>query len=78
MGGVDFVPGIMELSFVEAGLDLAAACEGDVRVLPSPDHEEFALDFSGAGEGVVVFALAEGFGVQVGGVEAGGGLYVLL
>ena len=45
----------------------------DVRVLTAPDHEQFAVDVVGAGEGVVVHAFAEAAFVDVGGVEAGGG-----
>ena len=72
VGAVDLVPAVAEVGFgarfVEAGEDLAAGFEGDVRVLAAPDYEEFGADFGGAGEGVVMVAAAErGLGV-VGGV----------
>jgi len=72
VGSVDLVPTELLFEFVKAGEDGRAAFEGDVRVLASPDHEEFALDVGGPSEGVVA-AFAEGAFVNVGGVEAGGG-----
>jgi hypothetical protein len=72
VGSVDLVPAELLFEFVEAGEDGHAAFEWDVRVLASPDHEEFALDLFCAFEGVVS-AFAEGAFVNVGGVEAGSG-----
>jgi hypothetical protein len=72
VGSVDLDPAHPSFDAVEAGLDLEAAFEGDVGILAAPDHEEFALDVGGAGEGVVLHAGAEGGFVEVGGVEADG------
>jgi len=60
VGRVNFVPRVVEVDFLEAGADLVAAFEGDVRILTSKNHEEVAFDFCCASEGVVVAALAEG------------------
>ena len=76
VGAVDLLPGETGAKFVEAGEDGHAAFGGDVGVLSAPDHEELALDFGGALEGVVVHAFAEAVLVDVGSVEAGGGLDV--
>ena len=50
-----------------------AALGRDVVVALAEDHDELAFDVAGAGEGVVVFALAERVRVDVGGEVADGG-----
>ena len=49
VSAVDLMPVEAGSNFVETRKHSHAAFRGDVRILASPDHEELALDFSGAG-----------------------------
>lgn len=59
MGAVDFKPLKVDAGFVETRLDFIATFERYVRVLSSPDVEEFPLDLVRPRERVIVFAGAE-------------------
>jgi hypothetical protein len=72
VGSVDLVPIEPGSYFVETLEDFHTAFGGDVRILATPDHEEFALDLAGASHGVVLHAFAETAFVNVGGIEADG------
>ena len=73
MGSVELMPGERRAGGRERGVDLGAAFAGDVRVLASPDHHEFAFDVGDAGERVIGFAQTETALVDVGRVETRGG-----
>ena len=59
VGTVDLMPVQAQTEFVEASEDSYTALKRDVRILPSPDHEQFAADVFSAFERVVVHTLAE-------------------
>ena len=46
---------------------------GNVRILTAPDQRQLAADLAAAGQRVGASPLAEGAGVEVGRIEAGGG-----
>ncbi len=80
MGGVDLVPLVGGADGFEAGAQKLAAGEGDVGVLAAEHEQGLRLQFVEAGEGAVGLGLgARGLagraGMDVGGVEAGGGGY---
>ena len=69
---VAHLPVETQAELVEASEHLHAAFERDVRVLPAPDHEQFAMDVFGGFERIVVHAFAEAALMDVGSVETGG------
>ena len=78
MTSVELVPGEMDAGLVEGVVDQASARGFDVAVLAPPHHHQLALDLLDAVEGVRVAALAEAAAMDVGPVEADGGLDVLV
>ena len=67
---VEFVPREVRARGSECGVNFGAAFAGHVRVLASPDHEEFAGDLRNAVERIIGHAFPEGALVDVGRVEA--------
>ncbi len=73
---IHLVPAKPDAEFVEARQHLHPAFGGDVGILAAPDNQEFATNVFGALERVVVHARGERAFMDVGGVEASGGLHI--
>src|SRR5436309_12987599 len=71
MGSVYFVPLVVHAILLQPGMNQDSTRGGNMRVLPSPDVQDFALDFAGTLQGVIVLTLSEASRVQIGGVKAG-------
>ena len=76
VSAVDLVPIEAQAKLVEASENLHATLKRDVRILPSPDHEQFATDVFSALDRVVVLALAKAALMHIRGIETGGAQYI--
>src|ERR1051325_113387 len=76
VGPVELVPSVGGANLFQLLPDQDAPLERDVRVLPAPDHQQFALDVAGALKAVVAIPLPELMVVDVGRVKAGGSAHV--
>lgn len=59
MCSVDLEPVEADISCVEASEDRGSTIERNVRILSSPDHEEFAVNLGSSRERIVVLAETE-------------------
>jgi hypothetical protein len=65
---VELVPLEVRPGLGQRVIDDLASGKRNMRVLPTPDEEPLGLGFSHAGESVVLFALTEAGGMEVGGI----------
>ena len=76
MGSVDLVPIQARSHFVQTLQYLHSPLGWDVRILASPNHEQFASDFASARHRVIAHALAKATLVNIGRVETYGAMHL--